>query len=600
MSYRNLAEMFFRKRETHSNHTAYLEKRHGVWYSVSYKDAIGQAERIAAALSRQGIGSGSKVALISHNRMEWALIDYAVMSLGAVLVPIYPTLLSKQIQFILQDSESRVVIAEDSSQVEKVEAVRGQIPGLQRFYVLDDYTGRPAGWLTYQDFLKEGEQALPGFIGNLPESIRQVAPEDTATIIYTSGTTGVPKGVVLTHRNFLSNIESVNYVFRTEPDDVALSFLPLSHILERMAGHFFATYHGLTIAYAESIEQLPTNMLEIRPTLMVSVPRLYEKMYARIMEMREESSYLKRKIFDWAIRVGKKSFRLHRETGKVPFLLRKQYAVADALLYRKIRERTGGRLRYFVSGGAPLSPEIGEFFAAVGIPILEGYGLTETSPAITFNRPGKMKFGTVGPPLPGVEVKIAADGEILTRGEHVMKGYYHNPEATREAIDEEGWFHTGDIGYLDEEGYLVITDRKKNLIVTSGGKNVAPQPIENALVSSKLIDQALVIGDRRKFCSALIVPDREMLRRWAQEQGIQEEDYPRLLTHPRVEALFRKEIDRLMVDFAGYEQVKKFRLLPEPFTMEQGELTPTLKTKRKVVEEKYAELIESMYREDMA
>ncbi len=597
MDYQNLAEMFFHKKESHSTHTAYMYKKQGIWYTVSYREAVEQAEKIAAGLSRLGIGANHTVALISRNRLEWALIDYAVMNLGAILVPIYPTLLGKHVQFILEDSGARVLFAEDASQMEKVEEIRSRLTRTTHFFLLEPEETRSASWNTFEQLLQEGENVLKTDSA-IAHRYRAVSPEDTATIIYTSGTTGLPKGVELTHKNFLSNIESVNYVFRARPDDVALSFLPLSHILERMAGHFFATYHGLTIAYAESINQLPENMREVRPTLMVSVPRLYEKMYARIMEVREESSPLKRKIFDWAVGVGQKSFRKERAGEKLSVFLRKKRKLADKLVFRKIREQMGGRIQYCVSGGAPLGADIGEFFAAVGIPILEGYGLTETSPAITFNRPGQMKFGTVGQPLPGVEVKIAEDGEILTRGEHVMKGYFQNPQATAEAIDSRGWFHTGDIGYLDDEGNLVITDRKKNLIVTSGGKNVAPQPIENKLISSKYIDQAVVIGDKRKFCSALLVPNREIVSHWAREQGIEEDNYRNLLMHPAVQSLFRRVVDHLMTDFAGYEQVKKFLLIPEPFTMENGELTPTLKIKRRVIEEKFAAEINALYQDE--
>jgi long-chain acyl-CoA synthetase len=423
-----------------------------------------------------------------------------------------------------------------------------------------------------------------------------VAPDDLATLIYTSGTTGDPKGVMLTHANIVSNVHGGLAAFGDiGPADVALSFLPLCHIFERMGGHYLLLQQGVTIAYAESVEKVPANMAEVHPTIMLSVPRLYEKMYARVNEKVAGDSALKQRIFHWALGVGRKHFQARVEHLTPGALLRAQHGLADRLVFAKIRERTGGRLRLFISGGAPLAREIAEFFGAVGLLILEGYGLTETSPVIAVNRPDKMKPGSVGPPIPGVEVKIAEDGEILTRGPHVMKGYYNKPEATAEVIDRERWFHTGDVGLVDAEGFLVITDRKKDIIVTSGGKNIAPQPIENQLKTNPLIAEIVMIGNKRNFPSALIVPNFDNLRKWAGVHGVTAASPEELVRDARVVALYDETVKALTKDLAPFERIKKIALLPREFTLEAGELTPTLKVKRRVVEQKYKDVIDRLY-----
>ncbi len=433
--------------------------------------------------------------------------------------------------------------------------------------------------------------------GYITNSIDRIQREEIATIIYTSGTTGEPKGVVLAHRNFFANLEAVSELFECYPEDEFLSFLPLSHILERTAGHYFSCYHGATVAYAEGIDSLPENLVEIKPTLMISVPRLFEKMYGRILESVETGSPIKRKIFYWSIKTGREFMNFQMAGEAVPALLKIKHGLATKLVFGKLNQRLGGRLRYCISGGAPLPALIGEFFNSAGLTILEGYGLTETSPGISFNKPDAYKFGAVGIPLPNVEVKIAEDGEILTRGEHVMLGYYNKEEETKEVIDAEGWFSTGDIGFIDEDGFLTITDRKKNIIVTSGGKNIAPQPIENILVTSSLIEQAVVIGDRRKFCSALIVPAEEAIKNLAIKSDITFADYEELLSKEELISEIQNEVDKLTEQFASFERIKKISLIPEMFTQEGGELTPSLKIKRRVVEEKYGEQIEAIYQD---
>jgi long-chain acyl-CoA synthetase len=424
----------------------------------------------------------------------------------------------------------------------------------------------------------------------------EVEPDSLATLIYTSGTTGEPKGVMLTHRNIVSNVHASRAVFKDiASDDLALSLLPLAHIFERMAGFYTMLDYGVGIAYAEGPEQLVANMNEVRPTVMCLVPRVYEKMYGRIHEKVASDPPLRQRIFRWAIGVGTEAFHCRVEKRAPGPLLRLRNAVADRLVFSKIKQRVGGRMRLFVSGGAPLAREIAEFFGAAGLLVLEGYGLTETSPVITCNRPDDLKPGTVGKPIPGVEVNIAEDGEILTRGPHVMKGYFKKPEATAEVIDADGWFHTGDVGIVDRDGFLVITDRKKDIIVTSGGKNIAPQPIENRLKTSKYIAEVVMIGNRRHFPAALVVPSFEHLEPWARARAIPFSSREELIARHEVLELYDRTIEELSRDLAQFERIKKVALLPKEFSIESGELTPKLSVRRRVVEQKYKDVIDRLY-----
>ncbi|MCK5076613.1 MAG: long-chain fatty acid--CoA ligase, partial [Calditrichia bacterium] len=484
MKYQNLAQMFFTRRDTLADKAAYRDKKGGSWTSVSFKQAVDRTEQIAAGLLELGIQSGDKVALISNNRLEWALIDYATISIGAVLVPVYPSLLESQVEYLLNHSGAIIVFAENDFQSEKVNAVKNKLKDCAHFILIESESPE-SGWSTLKDHEQKGAGRLANDPDCVQQAIKNVERDQLATIIYTSGTTGEPKGAMLSHNNFLSNIENAANIFEFYSTDLLLSFLPLSHVLERMAGHYQATFHDIEIAYAESIEAVPENILEVKPTIMISVPRLYEKMYAKIIDTVESGSALKQKIFFWALSVGKKSVQAKSQKREMSAGQAFKQKIADKLVFSKLKEKMGGRIRFFVSGGAPLSAEIATFFASAGLYVLEGYGLTETSPAITMNSMDNFRFGTVGQVLPNEEVKIADDGEVLTRGGHVMQGYYNAPEETAEVLTEEGWFYTGDIGYLDPDGFLVITDRKKNIIVTSGGKNIAPQPIENALVFSR-------------------------------------------------------------------------------------------------------------------
>jgi len=598
MSYSSLGEMFKTVCETYPDKTGMMYKDQGEYQSISFREIQSQVYNISGGLKSLGVQKGDRVLLLSENRVEWAFSDYATLTLGAVTVPIYPTLLPAHIEFIINNSEGKVIIVSTQVQLEKVLQVKDNLPNLEHIILIE---GEPQeDVLSWKELLQKGEAYLKDNPTLIEESLKQINRDDLASIIYTSGTTGVPKGVMLSHGNFLSNVEGSLQVIKVDHNDSFLSFLPLSHVFERMAGHFLAFHCGATIAYAESIETVAENLQEVHPTLMTSVPRFFEKVYARILESLEEDSALKKKIFFWALDVGKQAIVYKLKKLPLPGLLKTKYNIANKLVYSKLRERVGGRIRIFISGGAPLSREIAEFFNSAGLTLLEGYGLTETSPVITVNPEENFKFGSAGLPLPNVEVAIAEDGEILTRGPHVMLGYYKNPDATRETIDEEKWLHTGDIGYLDKDGFLFITDRKKNIIVTSGGKNVAPQAIENLLIASRYIEQAVVVGDKRKYCSALIVPNWDNLKSFAQEKGISFEAEEDLFAHPEVQTLMRKEIDAVSVDLASYETIKKFRLLKEPFTIENDELTPTLKVKRNIIEKKYKALIDEMYAEDEA
>jgi len=592
-----ITALFWQNVDRYADRPSLGYKDNGTWRLITFREAGEQVQAVARGLAALDVTAGDKVSILSENTPRWAFADYAILSLSAVNVPVYATLIPRQIQYLLTDGEVKVIFVEDRTQAEKVLSVFGDLDRLTHIIVMNNEEGFSQDYvLTWDELIDQGKQAFTEHGFDLASRWNDLKPDDLLTIIYTSGTTGEPKGVMLTHGNMVSNINGGLERLIVGPEDRFLSFLPLSHSFERMAGHFLAYAAGATIYYAESIETVPENMVEVHPTVMTSIPRLYEKMYMRVNETVEQGSAFRKKIFRWAFRVGREYHQKQRK-GNLTASLKARYALAHKLVFTKLHDRVGGALRFFVSGGAPLAPDIARFFESAGILILEGYGLTETSPVIAVNPLETYKIGTVGPPLYNVEVKIAADGEILTRGPHVMKGYFKKDAATREAIDEDNWMHTGDIGMLDEENYLSVTDRKKNLIVTSGGKNVAPQPIEGALINSPFIEQILLIGDKRKFISALVVPNFDNLKDWANKHNLYYDTQEELIRLPEVEDLIREEIDQRNQDFARYEQVKKFKLLPREFTIGEGELTPTLKIKRKVVEEEHRDLIDSMYQE---
>jgi long-chain acyl-CoA synthetase len=588
-----LNQLFFDAVSKYNRPDALQVKRGGVYQPISHTEVAERVRRAARGLSSLGVRRGDRVAILSENRPEWAIADYACLTVGLTDVPIYPTLPADQVAYVLKDSGAVAIFVSNKLQAEKIREVRTQLPALKTVIGFEEIPGLTN--MSIAELEKRGAQGENReSIATYREDALTVKPDDLATIIYTSGTTGEPKGAMLTHDNIYSNVEASRKAIPFAGHDIGLSFLPLSHIFERMAGHYLMFATGTSIAYAESIDTVAANMVEVRPTLVLSVPRLYEKMYARILETALTGGFLKKRIFFWARDVAER-WANQKLGGKEPGgLLARQYAIAQKLVFSKLKARTGGRLRYFVSGGAPLSPDINKFFFAAGLEILEGYGLTETSPVIAVNTPEHFRIGTVGKVIDGVEVRIDADGEILTRGPNVMKGYFNKPDATREAIDPEGWFHTGDIGVL-EDGFLAITDRKKDIIVTAGGKKIAPQPMENKVKTNKYVAQAVMLGDKRKFPSMLVVPNFDQLERWAAKRNIIWTDRAQLLRMPTIQAKMEKEVNEELEGAAHFEMPKKIGLLEHDFSIERGELTPTQKVKRKAIDKNYKALIDSMY-----
>jgi long-chain acyl-CoA synthetase len=572
-----------------------IYKDEGSYIPLSTEEVGNRVKFLSLGLRALGQKAGDKLIILSDNRPEWVITDLANLCLGGITVPIYTSLVAEQIKYIIENSDARIVVCSDQVLWQKIEVIRGELTKVSHYITFAQQA--PEGVFTLSDVMERGERLDKENPHIFQKEALAISPDDIASIIYTSGTTGIPKGVMLTHGNFISNVRSCSEVIPFSDKDTVLSFLPLSHVLERMVT-FTYLFKGCSIAYAESIETVGENLLEIKPHIMVSVPRVFEKIYSKVMDNVLQSSALKRKIFFWAVKVGREYGRMKLQNRHISGWLQLRKNIAHKLVFSKIIEKTGGRVRFFVSGGAPLSKDIAEFFYAMGLIVLEGYGLTETSPVISVNTPDHIKFGTVGKPIPDVEVKIAEDGEILTRGPHVMKGYYKMDDETEEVF-KGGWFHTGDIGHLDEEGFLVITDRKKDIIVTAGGKNVAPQPIENMLKTNPYVSQVMVLGDKRKFVSALIVPDFEKLEDYAKFNNIPFENTSELVRDKRVINFMQSEVERSTPGLSSYEKVKKIALLDRDFEIEKGEITPTLKVKRNIVEKRYAELIEYLYREDL-
>ncbi|MFB3852246.1 MAG: long-chain fatty acid--CoA ligase [Vicinamibacterales bacterium] len=554
---------------------------------------------LAVGLGTLGLEAGDRMALVSESRPEWTIFDFASLTSGAVTVPIYPTQSAEQMAFILNDAGAKIAVVSNEGQAQKVLQKAGELASLRGVVVID---GQAAAGrynfpiLTAEELRARGRELVEkddGIEERYRTGVERMRGSDLATIVYTSGTTGEPKGVMLTHDNLLANARATREVITLSESDVALSFLPLSHVFERMLA-YRALYDGVTLVFAESLSTVARDLGRVRPTLMTGVPRFYEKFVSAIHDAVDKGSAARKKIFRWAVGVGRAAVRAELAGRRPGPLLRVQRAVADRLVYRKIRERAGGRIRYFISGSAPLAPSVAEFFLALGFTILEGYGLTETSPVVTANAVGATRLGTVGRPLPGVEVRIEPDGEIATRGPNVMVGYYRRPDLTAEVI-KDGWFYTGDVGRLDEDGYLTITDRKKDLIVTSGGKKIAPQPLESCLKADPLIAEAVVIGENRRFPAVLIVPDFGRLEAEARARRIEWASHEDLVAHPAVVGRYQEVVERLNQTLGQFERIKKFAVLPTEFTMERDELTPSMKVRRKVVEDRWKDVIERMY-----
>ncbi len=589
-----LPQLFFGAVTRHDKPDALQYKQNSVYHPISSRLLAERVRRTALGLGELGVRAGDRVAIFSENRPEWAIADYACVTSGLTDVPLYPNLPPEQAAYILRDSGSVALFVSDEAQAAKIVAVREKCPTLR--HVITFAANRHAGAdhtlaeLEARGTTVDDEARRAAY----QAAANAVKPDDVATLIYTSGTTGDPKGVMLTHDNLYSNVMASAACIPFGTGEIGLSFLPLSHIFERMAGHYLMFHVGCSIAYAESIDTVPIDMQMVRPTLVLSVPRLYEKMYARVLENALAGGAVKKRIFFWARNVAEQWADVKLAGGTPAGLLAMKYGIAQKLVFSKLQTRTGANLRYFVSGGAPLASEINKFFYAAGLVILEGYGLTETSPVIAVNTPTAFRIGTVGKAIPGSEISIASDGEILTRGPHVMKGYYNKPEATAEAIDSEGWFHTGDIGELRDD-YLAITDRKKDIIVTAGGKNIAPQPIENLIKTNKYVSQAVVIGDKRKFPVVLVVPNWDQLEKYAKLRNFLWTSRAQLLEMPLIHAKMDEEVRGQLTDLAKFEMPKKIALLEHDFSVERGELTPTMKVKRRVIDKTYKAVIDGLY-----
>jgi long-chain acyl-CoA synthetase len=591
MNYGTLPSRFLNAIDNLPNPRAQMVRRDGRWEAIPSQEFLRRVAGLSTALVELGIKPGDRVGLFSANRPEWHTADFAITGAGAITVPVYFNESPDRMTYILNHCGAKVVLVVGVPQLQKLLAVRANLPELEQIVVADGGSDVPSECLRYETLIAGASAAD---VSSYRMRASQVLPGQLASLIYTSGTTGEPKGVMLTHTNFCSNVSDVGHDFQLNPaEDVALSFLPLAHVYGRTMDYIYI-FQGAALAYVESVDAVAQALLEVHPTITAAVPRFFEKIYARLVEQGSKNTGAKRMLFDWAMRVAEMSAQWRASQRHANLAVTFQQKLADALVYRKIRIGMGGRLRLISSGGAPLSKELAEFFWAVGIPIYQGYGLTETSPIVSSNYP-ENRMGSSGKPIPNVQVRAAEDGEILVKGPCVMQGYYKNPEATREVLSEDGWFRTGDIGHVDKDNYLFITDRKKDLIKTAAGKFVAPQPIENALKTSPYVLNAMVVGDKRKFIVALIVPNPATVAAKAADQGIKFASNTKLAAHPWVHALIDSEVKRLTVHLAQYETIKRFALLPEDFTFDNGSLTFTLKLKRRVVEQQYASVIESLY-----
>lgn len=592
--FQTLPELFtcvFRHYKGQEKNFPIARKVNGAYEPISYDTLSEDVSALAAFLKHKGIEVQDRVAILSENRPGWYLADMAILSIGAVDVPLYPSLPPNQIEYILKDSGSRSIIVSNMLQLGKVLSIWQNLPDLEFIVVMNRLDEKVDGVTELSEAKKTGLSILdstPDYI-----SYTMLKPDDIATIIYTSGTTGLPKGVMLTHRNICENVKSCSSIIQLDESDRSLSFLPLSHSYERTGGYYLLFACGAHIYLAESIETVSLNITEAKPTIIFTVPRLFDRIKANILKQIENEKPVKQKIFRWAYEKGVEYHKQARN-GKPGSLLSLQHSVADKLVYSKIKSKFGGHLRYFVSGGAALPLKVGEFFQALGITIIEGYGLTETSPVTNVNRPENVKFGTVGPVIDNVTVKIDTDGEILFKGPNIMKGYWNDEEATNEVI-QDGWFRTGDIGELDEDGYLKITDRKKHIIVTSGGKNIAPLPIEQMISENKYVDQVMVAGEKKPFLVALIVPNFSELESFADQEHLNIPSKKDLIENKEVQKIFESLLRTISRQLAAHEKVRKFLLMKEPFTIENGFMTPTLKLKRKSISNAFKNDIDSLY-----
>ncbi len=601
---RTVNEIFRNRMLKYGDRLAVEKKRKGAWEQATWNQYFEHSRSAGLGLMSIGVKKGDRVSLVSENRLEWLYADMGTLGIGAVLVPVYSTLTTEEIEFIVSHSESKVLVVENEEQLEKALGARKKCPRLEKIVLIEtgDRSLMPQGVVSFEDVMQAGRRKHdedPKLFDRLAD---EVDIEDLASIVYTSGTTGHPKGAMISHKNIMAQIKALasvepQYGFDT---DQTVPFLPLSHVFERIAGHFFGMYVGLTSSYAESMDTIVADIQEKRPTEILAVPRVCEKVYQRItMQVRNEPAW-KQKVFFWGQKVGAKISDFRERKKRIPLLLRIKYFIAFRMIFKKLQNALGGRVRWMTASGAPTAKEIIQFFNGAGIQVIEGYGMTELTAPATMSNLADYRIGTVGKPLPGVDIKLDNDGEILVKGDCVVKGYWRNEEATREAFTPDGYLRTGDIGIFTEEGFLIITDRKKDLIITSGGKNVAPQNIENLFKSDPLFTQCIVIGEKRKYLTALINVDRQIAAKLAEERGIGFEDPEELLEKPEFLKVLDEHVAERNSHLAKYETIKKYRIIRQDFSKETGELTATLKVKRKVVQEKYGSVIESMYVEDAA
>jgi long-chain acyl-CoA synthetase len=597
-----LNELFLRAIEKHDKPDSFLFKSAERYQGLSSREVLRKVAALASALARLGTTRGDRVALLSENRVEWALTDYALLGQGAIVVPIYPRVLEADVEYILRDCGAKGIVVAPELQLRKILDIRGRLPELRFVLAADCAQRAQTGVESWEGSIARELSARAGLVESFRAEALRARPEDIASILYTSGTTGRPKGVLLTHANIASNVQACQDLFLMGRHDVAMSFLPLCHVFERMLDYTYF-WKGVSIAYAESLDALPQNLREARPTVMAVVPRVLEKIHEKVMEVVHAASPSQQKVFHWAVAVGKQYSAYLRERQSAPLGLRLKHALADRLICRKVRAQLGGRVSSLISGAAPLSRDLAELFFALGLPVYEGYGLTETSPVIAVNYPGHIKLGTVGPIISGVEVKFGEEAkdpesgvgrEILVRGPNVTPGYYHLAEENHQAF-ADGWFHTGDLGTLDDEGYLAITGRKKNLFKNSGGQFVSPEKLENLFQGHPYVYQLVVLGEGRKFVGALIVPNFARLENYARSQGLAFQGREELVALPPIQAFMQQQVDEATQSLPPHERIRQIVLLPKEFAIASGELSATLKAKRRVVEEKYRALIEEMF-----
>lgn len=598
---RTLNELFKQAMLARVNQIVMRYKRDRKWHDITGAQLNERVQSLTLALRRLGVRAGDRVALLAESSPEWSIADYAILANSAINVPIYPTQAVDQVEYILRNSGARILFISNSKLLRRIQPALDSLKSKDRprliLFEEPKEDKKDGGITTLAELEKMGREERLRYPHLYEQLSAQTKPEDLATIIYTSGTTGEPKGVMLTHHNLVSNALNSGIVFELRPDDTALSFLPLSHVFERTVLYIYMHF-GVQICFARGVETVAEDIKEVRPTVVTAVPRLFEKIYATINKRAAEAKPIQQKIFHRAVEVGRQVAMLRDKGEKVPIRLALELKALDRLVFTKWRAAIGGRLRFFVSGGAALSPELAYIFAGARITILQGYGLTETSPVVSFNRPQANRIGTIGQTIPGVKARVAEDGELLVQGDNVMQGYYQMGEETKRVLqryDDGVWFHTGDIGTIDADGYIRITDRKKDLIKTSLGKYIAPQPIENTIRAIPMVEQAIVIGNGRKFPSALIVPAFDALRAYARSIGVEIKDNAELARHPRIIEYFKKKVDEVTRELAPHEKIKKIALLDKEFSVESGELTPTLKVRRKFVEDKHRAVIDALY-----